>query len=115
MTVQQARAALDGQRLRFGDAQQIYLLRILRLAEELREAMEAAGAEKCVLCDGSTMTECETCGGRGCCQRCEYVCEDCDGAGWIQCPLCGGTGRPVVSQNAPLSAIEDGLENIMAI
>lgn len=80
-------------RLRFGDPEQILLVRIASLPEEIRSWLEETGLGPCPECGGLKRIPCEACEGSGSgCPFCLCDCEDCDGEGSVECHVCRGSG-----------------------
>jgi len=101
ITISAARHKLEHCRLKFGDAEQIEMLRALRMFEELKRYAKEHG---CAYCSGKGYEPCEACRGTGYSLHGEY-CSECED-GQIECPLCGGFGK-LPSEQADIQVVKN--------
>jgi hypothetical protein len=102
MTVSGARLKLENSRLKFGDAEQIELLRVLQMFKELKKYGKD---HVCIYCDGKGYERCDACDGDGFCPHCGRSCDECDD-GRKPCSLCRGFGR-APSPEADIQIVKD--------
>jgi hypothetical protein len=98
ITISAAKHKLQHCRLKFGDAEQIEMLRALRMFDELKRYAKEHG---CACCDGKGYQMCGACHGTGYSLYGE-PCSECED-GRIECLLCGGFGKlPSEQANIPV-------------